>query len=105
MDKKIRCAGADVAYGLCNTKDNGFAMVGSTTSFGAGGTDIYFVKTDANGIAGCNESADTLQAGIYSYQETIPPIPLLSPVVSNNSYSLTTTLRNDSSQNLCAAIP
>jgi hypothetical protein len=33
----------------------GFAMVGSTASVGAGGTDGYLVVTDLNGNSGCNE--------------------------------------------------
>ncbi len=38
-------------YGMAakRTSDNGFIIVGWTDSFGAGNTDIYLVKTDANG--------------------------------------------------------
>jgi len=42
-------AGTDIAYSLAKTSDGGFVMVGSTTSFGAGGSDLWLVKVDANG--------------------------------------------------------
>jgi len=34
---------------LIQTSDGGYAIVGTTTSFGAGGWDVYVVKLDANG--------------------------------------------------------
>ena len=43
-------AGSEVAYSLLETSDGGFALAGYTTSFGAGGTDFWLVKTDAYGI-------------------------------------------------------
>lgn len=41
--------GSDAARFAVQTFDSGFAALGSTTSFGAGLSDIYLVKTAANG--------------------------------------------------------
>ena len=43
------------------TADGGFAMLGSTNSFGSGGYDIWFIKTDANG----DKIADKIYGGAY----------------------------------------
>lgn len=42
-------AGYDEARSLCRTNDGGYVVVGGTLSFGAGGYDVYVVKTDAQG--------------------------------------------------------
>jgi predicted secreted protein len=39
----------DQAYSLVQTSDGGYAIAGSTMSFGAGDTDFWLVKADANG--------------------------------------------------------
>ncbi|MFA7361066.1 MAG: T9SS type A sorting domain-containing protein [Candidatus Kapaibacterium sp.] len=39
----------DQAYSIIQTADNGYAISGHTTSFGAGSSDIYIVKLDNSG--------------------------------------------------------
>jgi len=41
--------GNDVGSSVRQTADGGFVIVGGTTSAGAGGSDVYFIKTDAAG--------------------------------------------------------
>ena len=41
--------GTDEGYSLQQTTDGGYIVAGKTNSFGAGGYDMYAVKTDANG--------------------------------------------------------
>ncbi len=40
---------SDWGFSLIQTSDDGYAIAGATTSFGAGKADVYVVKLDANG--------------------------------------------------------
>jgi hypothetical protein len=39
----------DIAYDVIKTSDGGYVAVGSTLSFGAGGTDVFIVKINSSG--------------------------------------------------------
>jgi len=47
--KTIGGENEDLGHSLIQTADGGYAIAGSTTSFGAGEDDVYVVKLDANG--------------------------------------------------------
>ncbi|MHA1978379.1 MAG: hypothetical protein ACW98I_15865, partial [Candidatus Hodarchaeales archaeon] len=46
----------DVEFSLLHTDDGGFALAGDTSSYGAGASDFWLVKMDANGQAEWNKT-------------------------------------------------
>src|SRR5437016_4633551 len=46
---KIGGSGNDECYSIIQSSDSGYLACGKTNSYGAGGYDVYLVKTDAFG--------------------------------------------------------
>jgi len=58
----------EFASSVSLTKDGGYVIVGSTSSFGAGNYDAYVIKTDAKG----NKEWSQTYGGFYNeYRQTI----------------------------------
>jgi hypothetical protein len=79
-------SGNDYGYSVLQTADSGFAIVGSTESFGAGSSDIYFIKTDALGNSNCNFTNVTCDS-----VSTPPSLAFYSYLVAHNSGGQTFT--------------
>jgi hypothetical protein len=47
--KNVDVNGIDLLYSVQQTEDNGFILGGRTNGFGAGGQDMFLIKTDSNG--------------------------------------------------------
>ena len=62
----------DYTYDVCQTQDGGFAIGAYSLSYGAGSEDIYLIKTDPSGNAGCCNQ--------FSTNTVIASLPLVARV-------------------------
>jgi len=59
------------AYSVQQTSDGGYVVAGATTSYGLGGSDFWWVKTDANGVMRWNQAnGGSADEKAYSIQQT-----------------------------------
>ena len=64
--------GSDEGHSIIPTRDGGFAIAGSTMSFGAGGSDVYLIKTDPYGYVQWNKTYGGANSDIgYSLVQTL----------------------------------
>jgi len=69
-------ASADRGYSVRQTSDGGYIIAGLTYSFGAGGSDVFLIKTDANGNVGIEGGQGG--KGLRDQGYTVTPNPFTS---------------------------
>jgi hypothetical protein len=103
----------DAGYSICQTSDHGYAVTGYTSSYGAGGDDVYLIKLDSAGalkwtetIGGSksdigysvieNKEGDLVIAGSTASYVTNETVVYLIKTTSTGSVLWTRTIGQDS---------
>jgi hypothetical protein len=96
----------DTAQERCSqviaTVDGGFLLTGVTSSFGAGHTDMYLVKTDASGYSGCY--GDDV---VFTTTTPTVTVTTISPVISGGYLGLaaaTQTINGGTQTAICGNV-
>jgi uncharacterized delta-60 repeat protein len=97
--------GLDRAESIQQTQDGGYIVVGETSSFGAGGSDMWILRLEGNGnVEGC--AVQGISAAIVADTATVPVASGITPANStaaNANTSATVTITTVSEALICEA--
>jgi hypothetical protein len=103
--KTIGGSSEDLAWSIVQSSDGGYAVAGYTSSFVAGGADIYVVKLDANGNVCFSQNITnySVSSNVGSFSAPSPVSSTQSPTV--NTVSPTVASYASSVSDVCALSP